>query len=479
MEVIVLLVLAGFGIGIYNSYTSKNKNNSESYSNSLSSTTPPPRLNEKRIDLSDITLAPEQKKLFEEMENTNTNLFITGKAGTGKSTLLQYFKQNTTKKVVVVAPTGVAALNVGGQTIHSLFRIKPGLIRKEDINPSYKTATLLKNLDTVVIDEISMVRADIMEGIDQSLRLARESNLPFGGAQIIMFGDLFQLPPVIDDPELEKYFSHNYGGVYFFNAPGWKQSPFITYELMQIHRQKDEVFIAILNAIRKGEINEETLLKLNSRTTKDIPPIETLTLAPTNAVVSQINDDKLAKLDEKIYEYKAILTGDLEKSAMPTEEILRLKKGAQIMLIKNDKQKRWVNGTLGKIYSLSENEIKIIIDNKYIYSVAQETWNKIRYEYDSESRKIREEVVSSFTQYPLKLAWAITIHKSQGQTYGSVTIEMGDGAFAHGQTYVALSRCATFEGLFLKRNLRNEDVIVDPEILTFMKSAKILDIEIN
>ena len=392
------------------------------------------------MELSNIRLSNQQKKLFEKIESSSEHMFITGKAGTGKSVLLQYLKQHTNKNMVVLAPTGVAALNVSGQTIHSFFRIPPSFVRNENLKLSYKTSLLLRNLDCIVIDEISMVRADLMDAIDYLLRKARSENTQFGGVQMIMFGDLYQLPPVVSDPELHKYFEHNHGGYYFFNAHAWKNDPMNIYELTENFRQKDETFRLILNSIRTGSIDDKALSHLNRRVSVIIPKEGVITLAPTNGLVSEINHQKLLELQGKTLEYRATITGDLEQSSFPTDEILKLKKGAQVMFLRNDKQKRWVNGTIGYIESLGADIIKVNIDG-IVFPVQKETWNKIRYQYNQAERTVEEETVSSFTQFPLRLAWAITIHKSQGQTYKSVLVDMQGGAFAHGQTYVALSRC--------------------------------------
>lgn len=425
------------------------------------------KLNKKEINITDITLSVEQKKLFDKLENTKEHTFVTGKAGTGKSVLLQYFKEYSNKRLVVVAPTGVAALNVGGQTIHSLFRIPPTFIAQDSLQVHYKTALLLKNLDAVVLDEISMVRADLMDAIDHLLRQARSSKVPFGGVQVIMFGDLYQLPPIVSDPELHKYFAENYGGYYFFRAHAWQSAALKIYELTNIFRQKGKIFKIILNAIRTGEVTQEALAKLNSRTTNKIPEDGVITLATTNNTVTNINHIRLDKLEGRLYEYRAMISGELEQSAFPTEEVLRFKKGAQVMLLKNDREKRWVNGTLGHIHSLSKDEVKVDIGGS-VYSVPRETWSKIRYYYDREENVIEEEVVSSFTQFPLRLAWAITIHKSQGQTYNSIAVDLGSGAFAQGQTYVALSRCRSLKNLYLKREVSREDIMVDPTVVSFM-----------
>lgn len=475
MEWLLLLGIIGLGSAIWSRFTKKSSN--VPYPKSFFGTTVvnKPKINLHQIDISDISLSSEQQNIFEKIENSSNHLFITGKAGTGKSVLLQFFKQKSSKKVVVCAPTGVAALNVGGQTIHSLFKIPPAFIERDSLKPAgYKTARLLQNIDTVVIDEISMVRADLMDAIDYRLRQTRHNHLPFGGVQIVMFGDLYQLPPVVNDPELHKYFAANNKGYYFFNAHVWRRAHFDVFELTNIFRQKDETFISILNAVRNGTVEEQHLSTINMRVQIPIPEEGVLTLATTNQAVNEINDYHLDKIPEKMFSYRASITGDLEQSYFPTEEVLRLKKGAQVMLIKNDKDKRWVNGTIGFIASLNETEIKVNIDG-FVYSVTPETWNKIRYEYNPTTHKIDEEVISSFTQYPLRLAWAITIHKSQGHTYGSVAVDMGDGAFAHGQTYVALSRCKSLEGLYLKREIVREDIIVEQSIINFMKSTIIIN----
>lgn len=433
----------------------------------------PIRLNEKRAEIEDVKLNDEQQKIFDTIENGNENVYITGKAGTGKSTLLQYFHYKSKKRLVVVAPTGIAALNVGGQTINSLFRIPPGFITKDKLRIDDDTALLLRNIDAVVIDEISMVRVDLMDAIDHVLRISRGNNKLFGGVQIIMFGDLYQLPPVVEDPELEKYFTENFGGYYFFNADVWRKTHLGAYELKNILRQEEENFKKILNDVRSGKVSNLTLEALNQRMGNELPNEGVVTLATTNASVNQINNNKLAQLNENIYEYSAVISGQIDRSYFPTEERLQLKKGAQVMFVKNDKFKRWVNGTLGIIHELNQNEIKVNIDG-FIYSIPQETWNKIKYYYNRETKSIEEETISSFTQYPIKLAWAVTIHKSQGKTYESIIVDLGWGAFAHGQTYVALSRCKTFGGLFLKRKVLFKDIIVDPQIVQFMNRVKII-----
>lgn len=427
-------------------------------------------LNQIKPDISSIELSQEQIDLFGTLNSSNEHFLITGKAGTGKSLLLQYLKKHSSKKLVVVAPTGVAALNIGGQTIHSFFRIPPSFNSSGTLIIDSKRALLLKHIDTVVIDEISMVRADLMDDIDKILRHARSSDLPFGGVQIIMFGDLYQLPPVVEDPQLYQYFHSKLGGIYFFNAHVWRKAGFRVHQLNTVFRQKDKKFKDLLNSIRSGKVNSALLNKLNSRVTGDIPSTNIITLTTTNQSANQVNKERLDSLDGKLYEYRAIIEGEIDRLYFPTEDVLRLKKGAQVMLLKNDPLKRWVNGSVGYIHSLSKGEIKVKLDSK-VYSVPQETWKRIQYRYREKEDIIDEETISSFTQFPLRLAWSITIHKSQGQTYGSVIVDIGTGAFAHGQTYVALSRCISLDGIYLKREISREDIIIDPLITNFMKHS--------
>ncbi len=411
-------------------------------------------------------LNDQQKEIFGIIENNNQNYFITGKAGTGKSYLLQYFKQNTSKNAVVVAPTGVAALNVGGQTIHSFFRIEPELVTSEKIKVSAQTKKLLIHVDMVIIDEISMVRADLMDGIDQVLRKSKDPDLPFGGAQIVMFGDPYQLPPIVSDNEINKYFLDNYGGPFFFHAKVWQESKFAKLELNHIFRQSQAEFIDLLNSIRIGNVNNHTLGNINQRVSvKNVT--NALTLATTNYKVMQINNMHLHKIDKPSFLYQASLTGKLDKKSYPAEELLILKEGAQVMMLKNDKEKRWVNGSLGKIVELDKEKIVVNIAGEN-YDVAKETWKKISYFYDENEKKIKEQIISQFTQYPIRLAWAVTIHKSQGQTYEQVRIDLERGAFAEGQTYVALSRCTTIEGISLVRPIMLRDIKVNPMIREFM-----------
>jgi len=423
----------------------------------------------------DIILSAEQEALFEVMEQTHQHLFITGRAGTGKSVLLRHFREYTTKKVVVVAPTGVAALNVRGQTIHSLFRIAPQLHRKGRLAPNSRACSLLKRIDTLVIDEISMVRADLLDAVDERLREAFRNDLPFGGVQVILFGDVYQLPPVVEEG-LMPYFETVHEGYFFFNALVWRQTEFKLYELTQVFRQKDPLFRDILNAVRDGTITDEQIEQLNGRYNVSIPGEGTVTLATTNALVTEINQRRLDQLSGKVHQYQAAITGEMKRSVFPTEENLQLKKGAQIVLLKNDKDGRWVNGTVGKIDKLSEEKIDVRVSG-IVYTLERETWEETVYTYDLDTQKVEMKVVSSFTQYPIRLAWALTIHKSQGQTYESVMLDLTTATFAPGQLYVALSRCTSLEGLYLKMPVKRGHIIVEPKVTAFMLRRETIIVE--
>lgn len=419
----------------------------------------------------EIILSDEQAALVKMMEESHDHLFITGRAGAGKSVLLRAFRKATKYNIVVTAPTGIAALNVQGQTIHSLFKLPTQLQKKGHLEPNEKANTLLKRVDKIIIDEISMVRADVLDALDERMRQACDNSLPFGGKQLIMIGDVFQLPPVVEK-DLRDYFDRVYGGVYFFNATVWQKTEFRVYELTQIFRQKDSAFKDILNAVRDGSVVEEQIKSLNVRHGVALPKEGTVTLATTNALVTQINQERLDRLPGKAYQYNAVITGTMERNTFPTEERLYLKKDAQVVLLKNDQNGRWVNGSVGVIEKLSETSIEVRV-NGIVHTLEKNTWEEIAYTY--ENNEIKEKVVSSFEQYPIRLAWALTVHKSQGQTYESVCLDLTRPTFAHGQLYVALSRATSLEGLYLKMPVKMRDVIVDPKVIEFMSRKETID----
>ena len=416
-------------------------------------------------------ITPEFQKAFDLLENTRQNVFLTGKAGTGKSTFLHYFRERTKKKIAVVAPTGVAALNVGAQTIHSFFRLKPAFVDVMALKPN--RSKVLKELELLIIDEISMVRADIFDGIDHSLRLARKNDKPFGGVQLCVIGDLFQLPPVVSREE-KTFYGQYYPSPFFFCTKAFAEAKFKTIQFSTIHRQNDGAFIQILNAIRAGTCDVIELESLNSRLSpKATPAAGTLVLTTTNALAEDINNTKLAKLAGTVRSYTGILSGDfgMKGGRLPAPEELALKVGAQVMFVKNDSEGRWVNGTIGIVQKLGTDSITVGIGD-ITYEVNPEKWKTIGYEFSEEHGKIVEKTLGAYNQFPLTLAWAITIHKSQGKTLERVIIDLGSGAFAAGQLYVALSRCKSLAGIALKQPITHADIRCDAEVVEFMRKAE-------
>ena len=426
------------------------------------------------IEKKPIQLSKEYQYALDILEKTNQNIFITGRAGTGKSTLLQLFRNTTKKRAVVLAPTGVAALNVKGQTIHSFFGFPAKPIGPEDIRRR-KNRKLYEKMEVLIIDEISMVRADLIDNMDYFLRLNRGINRPFGGVQVVFYGDLFQLPPVVATKEEYQLFTDYYDSPYFFSAKVFNDDSFVmeNVELRTTYRQESRHFIRLLDAVRTNQMDYDDLEDLNERHFPDFEAEDYyITLSSRNAIADQINQRQLARLQTKSFVFRAAVTGEFNPRLFPTDLDLGLKLGAQVMFVKNDPQKRFVNGTIGKVTHVDEDEIKVTIQNddgstKTIQLEKME-WEILKYKSDlADASKIESNVVGTFTQYPVKLAWAITIHKSQGKTFDKVIIDLGKGAFEHGQTYVALSRCRTLEGVVLKQPLRARDIMVDERIVEF------------
>ncbi|MGE5309447.1 MAG: ATP-dependent DNA helicase [Deltaproteobacteria bacterium] len=419
---------------------------------------------------------PDFMKVFDFLENTREHVFVTGEAGTGKSTLLRYFRSRSAKNLAVVAPTGVAAINVGGQTIHSFFRFPFHFMHRSDIKKLHKPEVML-NLDTLIIDEASMIRADMMDAIDYSLRLNRGNmKTAFGGVQVVFFGDLFQLPPVMDEG-MELVYKDKYENPYFFQAEVFDYIKPKYIALDKIYRQSNEDFIRLLQRVRNGECGEGDMEILNDR----VKPLDfdrsehIVTLTAVNADASRMNERRLAALPGKEYRFNARIQGEFDPRLVIADEVLRLKKGAQIMMLRNDPEKRWVNGTIGRVAELDENTIQVEIGGE-VFEVAMSAWEKLKYSYDEVQDTIEREVIGLFQQFPLKLAWAITIHKSQGQTFDELHIDLGRGAFAHGQLYVALSRCRTLEGVTLKRPVLPSDFIFDERIFGFRQRFERLEL---
>lgn len=409
------------------------------------------------------------------------NLFVTGRAGTGKSTLLRCLREIIAEQGIVLAPTGLAAVNVGGQTIHSFFGFPPRLIRPDDIRRS-RNGGIMRRLKFLIIDEVSMVRSDLMWAIDQALRVNRgRPREPFGGVRLLLFGDLHQLPPVVQEAEVADHLESNFGGPFFFNVPALQDGAGTAFlELQRVFRQDDESLVRVLDRIREGDVGEDELELLNSR----VKPIRTLAegdpfviLTPTNAAANRINAAYLEALPGRSYAYEAGVTGDFSDSAQPTDSTLLLKPGAKVILLRNDPDRRWVNGTIARISRLDEKQVWVEIDGKE-YEVEPVAWENRRYAYDQAAQKIVETVAGTFKQFPLRLAWALTIHKSQGLTLDRVYIDLGRGTFAHGQAYVAISRCRSLSGLAFARPLRPQDVLFDPAAMGYRDLFPTLDAQL-
>lgn len=422
---------------------------------------------------SNFVLTEEFQQILDLIETSNQNIFITGKAGTGKSTLIELIRNHVNKKIIVLAPTGLSAINVRGQTIHSFFHFPPRFINRSSIRRLYNDR-IFKDIDTVIIDEISMVRADLIDGIDHFLRIhGKDKNQPFGGTQMIFVGDIFQLPPVLRQEESSVYYQL-YDSPYFFSADAFNERSFIFIELTQIFRQHDAAFIELLNTVRTGTLNTQALEPINNKLSANSPNRNKyITLTTTNAVANSINESELNKINQPVFTYTAQIEGDFPtNTALPAELELNLKKGARVMFVKNDKGRMWVNGTLGTIHALEKEKIEVKIEENgrnEIVTVSRVKWENIKYELDSNTGEIKETILGTLTQYPLRLAWAITIHKSQGMTFDKVNIDFSRSPFAHGQTYVALSRCRTIDGITLSKKIWPNDVIVDERIIEFSK----------
>jgi len=427
---------------------------------------------------------PELELAFDFVRNTNRSLFLTGKAGSGKTTFLHAIKSEGMKQMVVVAPTGVAAINAGGMTIHSFFQLPfglhiPGASRGEQSHShrlAGKKISILRSLDLLVIDEISMVRADMLDAIDVVLRTYREGSLPFGGVQLLMIGDLHQLPPVVKHEDWALLQEH-YATPYFFSSQALQKTEYISIELKHIYRQSDQSFIDLLNRVRDNKIDEDVLNRLNSRYVPNFRPSANeayITLTATNAVSQQINADSLARLRGASRVFHAIINGDFPSSAYPTEEQFECKVGAQVMFVKNDMEaeKRFFNGKIGQITQFDDEFIYVRCPDQISeITVAKVDWQNVKYSLDETTKEIREEVLGIFTQYPLKLAWAITIHKSQGLTFERAIID-AQAAFAHGQVYVALSRCKSFEGIVLRSRITTSSVKTDSVVKNYTEEAE-------
>lgn len=417
-----------------------------------------------------VAATPEFEAVADYVRTSDGHLFVTGRAGTGKSTLLRVIAEMLSASAVVLAPTGLAAVTAGGQTIHSFFGFPPRLIRPEDIRRS-RNGGVMRRLTSIIIDEVSMVRSDLMAAIDQSLRLNRgRPREPFGGVRMILFGDLHQLPPVVQETEVADHLDGTYGGPFFFDVAALREPPGTALiELGAVFRQSDETLIDLLNRVRDGTVDEGDLDLLNAR----VAPIRRLSegdpfviLTPTNAAAHRINAAFLSALPGEPNVYQASQSGDFSASAQPTDPSLELKVGAKVILLRNDSERRWVNGTIARVTRLAEKTVWVRIGDLE-HEIEPVAWEARRYAYDQAEGRVTETIAGTFKQLPLRLAWALTIHKSQGLTLDKVYIDLGRGTFAHGQAYVALSRCRSLDGLALARPLRPSDIIFDPAALGY------------
>ena len=422
-----------------------------------------------------IELTPEAHTVLQLWEHTRQHVFLTGRAGTGKSTLLQHFRTTTRKRLVVLAPTGVAAVNVQGQTIHAFFRFGPGITPEKARRRAPGKKPLYRNLQAIIIDEISMVRADLLDCIDQFLRVnGPRAGESFGGVQMLFIGDLYQLPPVLL-PEEETLFTTHYASPYFFDAHVLGTTSYAVVHLTKVYRQQDATFVTLLDAVRTGIVDQQQLTTLNARYHVDPTgrgPAQAVTLVTTNAMAERINAHYLAQIRQRSYAFTGTIRGTFYRPQLPTEELLMLKAGARIMMLNNDPRGQWVNGTLGHIATIADDAgtvtIHVALDNGYSGTIASYTWEAIHFVWDETTQRIASEVVGSFTQYPLRLAWAVTIHKAQGKTFDTVVLDVGRGTFAPGQAYVALSRCRSLEGLVLRTPLKSGHVMIDQRVHAFL-----------
>lgn len=428
----------------------------------------------------------ELQRALQLLQYSNRSLFLTGKAGTGKSTFLRHIASTTKKKNVVLAPTGIAAINAGGMTLHSFFKIPFHPLLPNDsqfsvrnirstLKYSGEKVKLIRELELIIIDEISMVRADILDFIDKVLRIySRNMSQPFGGKQLLLVGDIYQLEPVLKDED-RRLLQPFYPSSFFFDAHVWREKKLVSIELQKIYRQTDPTFIGILDNIRSSMATPRDLQLLNRQVEAPLQESDNklaITLSTTRDTVDYINNQHLEHLPGEPSVYIGNISGEFPESSLPTPKRLEIKVGAQVIFIKNDVEKRFVNGTLGVVIGLDEDGERLYIrtEEGQEIDVERERWSNMRYSFNEEEKRIEEEEIGAYTQFPVRLAWAITVHKSQGLTFSQVKIDFGHGVFAGGQTYVALSRCTSLEGISLKAPIKHTDIFVREEVKRFAQN---------
>jgi energy-coupling factor transporter ATP-binding protein EcfA2 len=429
------------------------------------------------VNLQSISISAEYLEVQSLLEAGSRVVFVTGNAGTGKSTLIRHLRRTLDREIVVLAPTGVAALNVGGMTVHSFFRFSPKIHDPKDIQ-LLDDCSLYEELEVLIIDEVSMLRCDLVDAMDAFLRKARSDSSLFGGVQLLLVGDLFQLPPVVSGAEREVFGARGYTSPYFFSALCLQDARMASVELTSFYRQKDPEFVSLLNRVRVADRVSETVAELNRRCGGGVPAARgagsgVVRLTATNAVADRINEEELGRIGSKEYTLQGELEGKFgsNRDRLPSPLELRLKIGAQVMFTKNDEQRRWVNGTMGTVREIDKEGIHVEVRGK-THVVERTFWETYDYAFDRDESRIVASPRGTYTQYPLMLAWAVTIHKSQGKTLDNVHIDLGNGAFATGQVYVALSRCRSMDGIRLARPLRPTDIRCDPMIRRFYASRR-------
>ncbi len=424
---------------------------------------------------------PQFDEAVRQIQDGGAFTFITGRAGTGKSTLLRHVADTVARTAPILAPTGIAALNVGGQTIHRFFRFAPGITVHEARQKGVRAdADVYQRVDMIIVDEISMVRADLFDCMDAFLRAVRQDHRPFGGVRVVALGDLYQIPPVVTTRDKEA-FSVSYETPYFFSSQVFRAllaSNAVSFvELETVYRQKDQSFIALLNGIRNRSISEKELAQLNTRVSREAVPRDAVILTPTNDAAHALNTTRLNALAQKPHTFKAYVEGECAERDMPTNPILTLRRGARVMCVVNDPAERFVNGTLGTVQGFTKDDgdelvVQVLSDEGKKLEIGRYNWTIYKSTFNKKMRRLEQEPVGKFSQIPLQLAWAVTIHKSQGKSFDRVVLDLGTGAFASGQVYVALSRCRTLEGLTLTKPVTLQQIRLDSAIVRFLKELR-------